>query len=234
MRVAALTGLAAVLVDAATGENMIAVASGANALVTPEQVTASLAALQLTAADIVVLSFELPAGPLLAAARQAAASAARVLVNPAPALPGYAGVLPGAIATPNAHELRALIVQLGLTWPSGESTAPDLAELRAAAAALARYTGAPVVVTVGAHGVLVATEDARDHVPGLKVEVVEPPPERGHAHGVLAEPAWPPACSLQASVQRAVAAGVFAVTKAGARPGMPSAAAIDELLAAEL
>ena len=229
LRVAAPTGLAAVLVDAASGENQIAVASGANALVTAEQVTASLAALQLTAADIVVLSFELPAGPLLAAARQAAAGGARVLVNPAPALPGYAGVLPGAIATPNVHELRALIVQLGLTWPTGQSTAPDLAELRAAAAALARYTGAPVVVTVGADGALVASEDACDHVPGLKVEVVDTTGAGDTLTGVLAA-SLAAGLPLQASVRRAVAAGALAVTKAGARDGMPAIAAIDELV----
>jgi ribokinase len=224
LRTTAPTGLAAVLVDAGTGENQIAVASGANAEVTLEHTETALAELRLTPADIVVPSFELPAAPLRAAARQAAAAGARLLVNPAPARDGYDGLLDGAIATPNAHELLALAARFGII---------DQGDRAVTATALSARTGGPVIVTIGADGALVASGDACDHVPGLVVEVVDTTGAGDTVTGVLAA-SLAAGLPLRAGVRRAVAAGALAVTRPGARAGMPFAAAIDGLLGADL
>src|SRR4051794_21252033 len=75
------TGLAAILVDAG-GENVIAVAAGANAGLTADHVAESLAGIE--AADVCVVGFEVPDVAVAAAARRAADAGARGLVNPSP------------------------------------------------------------------------------------------------------------------------------------------------------
>lgn len=214
------TGQAVVLVDENSGENQIAVAAGANARVTAGDVGGSLAALGPGRADVVVLSFELPAGPLREAAKLAAAAGARLVVNPAPAQTGYADLLTGAIATPNRHELSALVPETGAESP---------ARAGALALALAQRTGAPVIVTLGADGALLASGGTTEHFAGHRVQAVDTTGAGDTLTGVLAA-SLAQGNELRVCVRRAVAAAGIAVTTAGARAAMPGAAAIDELL----
>jgi ribokinase len=216
------TGLAVVLVDSGRGENQIAVASGANALVSVTGVRQALRALGPRAADVVVLSFELPAAPLRAAAQEAVQAGARLVVNPGPVQAGYADLLAGAIATPNVHELAALQPQ---AEPQA-GTAPSVTAI-----ALARRTGAPVIVTMGADGVLLADQDASEHIAGHRVRAVDTTGAGDTLTGVLAA-SLAGGYPLRVSVQRAVAAAALAVTRPGARAGMPTEAEIDGLLSA--
>jgi ribokinase len=220
-RVDAPTGHAFVLVSD-SGENQIAVASGANDLVTADQVTAALTRLRLVPADVVVLSFELPAAGLRAAVAEARAAGSRVVVNPGPVRPRFDDLLDGAIATPNAGELAALTGRPGSTAGADE-------ELRAAACSLASQTGAPVVVTLGPHGALLTDRTGALHVPGYGVPVVDTTGAGDTFTGVLAA-SLAAGMPLRSSVRRAVAASALAVTRHGARAGMPSASQIDELL----
>jgi ribokinase len=244
-RCEAPTGLAAVLVDATSGENQIALAAGANELVTPAHVRESLTGLGLVPADVVVLSFELPEAPLRAAAAAARDARARLVVNPAPAREGFAGLLAGAIATPNVPELAALVTQCGLR---GAMTS------QAAAMALAGHTGGPVVATMGADGALLADtgladtgladtgladtgladtgpggESATEHFAGHQVTAVDTTGAGDTLTGVLAA-SLAQGYDLRASVRRAVAAAALAVTQPGARAGMPTTAEIERLL----
>ncbi len=211
------TGHAFVLIEH-SGENQIAVAPGANALVSAGQVGQSLTALELGPADVVVLSFELPAAPLRAAARLASRAGTRVVVNPAPAQPEYDDLLTGAVITPNSGELAALAASADTGF-----------EPRAAAVALAQRTAAPVIVTIGAGGALLAVRDVAEHFAGHAVQVRDTTGAGDTFTGVLAaslahgEP-------LRTCVRRAVAASALAVTRDGARTAMPAAAAIDQLL----
>jgi ribokinase len=216
------TGHAAVLVDAGTGENQIAVAPGANALVSVDQVDEAIEALDLSPQDVVVLSFEVPDTPLRVAAGLAGWIGARLVVNPAPAQADYADLVEKAIATPNAHELTALVTQRGL------AADPGLGEA-AAAIALAAHTGAPVIVTLGARGALLADADGSEHFAGHTVAAVDTTGAGDTLTGVLAA-SLAQGYPLRTSVRRAVAAAALAVTKPGARVGMPTAAAIDALL----
>jgi ribokinase len=210
------TGLAVVQVAEDTGENQIAVASGANAAVSADDVEAALSALELGLTDVVVLSCELPATPLRLAADVARRTGARLVVNPAPADPGCLELLAGAVATPNERELAVLT---GADRPVGE-----------AAVALSDRTGAPVVVTLGARGALLADSGALEHVAAHQVVARDTTGAGDTLTGVLAA-SLAQGRELRAAVQRAVVAAALAVTREGARTGMPTAAEIDVLLA---
>lgn len=257
-RVSAPTGLAVVLVEEGTGENQIAVASGANAMLSPAHVTSSLAALQLGPADVVVLSFELPGPALEAAVLAAAAAGARLVVNPAPAHAGYAGLLAGAITTPNAGELAAL-TGVGLTdaaygddelaeaeladseladsaLADSELAGAALASVSEGAMALAQRTGAPVLATLGARGAVLAeaapSEEgsaSTEYLPGHRVEARDTTGAGDTLTGVLAA-GLAAGNDLRDSISRAMGAAALAVTREGARSAMPTVAEIDAFL----
>lgn|SRR5215469_2387681 len=220
------TGLAVVLVDEQTGENQIAVAAGANELVTAQDVARSLVSMSLNPADVVVLSFELPVQPLREAANCAIGAGARLVVNPAPAQPGYADLLSSAIVTPNMPELAALTASGDLA-----ARAELAAQMppRSAAIALAQRTGAPVVVTMGADGVLLSEGESAEHFPGHSVAVVDTTGAGDTFTGVLAA-SVAQGYELRTCVRRALAAAALSVTAGGARAGMPTSRAIEDLL----
>jgi ribokinase len=234
-RVDAATGHALVLVDH-DGENQIAVASGANALLTPEHVLAALARLAVTMTDVVVLSFEIPEAALRAAASAVAEADCQLVVNPAPVRPRSLDVLAGAIATPNRHELAALAADLpGAAEPG--ATEPGAAEPGAAepgpadaAMAVARHTGGIVVATLGPDGALLADpgQASPTHIAGHQVAVRDTTGAGDTFTGVLAA-SLAAGHDVPASVRRAVAASALSVTEPGARAGMPVAARIDAL-----
>src|SRR4051794_38830116 len=123
------TGVAFVTV-AADGTNQIAVASGANAHLDPDLAAYAVRALD-PARAAVLLGFEVPDAPLIAAGREAAGRGIPIVLNPAPARPlDDALAALGPVLTPNEQEARAL----------------------GGAGPLAARTGAPVVVTRGGRG----------------------------------------------------------------------------------
>jgi ribokinase len=211
------TGHAVVQVAAETGENQIAVASGANALVSADDVATALRRLELGAADVVVLSCELPGAPLRLAADLARGTGARLVVNPAPAGADCLDLLAGAIATPNEHELAVLAG--GASRPTAEG-----------ATALFDRTGGPVVVTLGARGALLAGSGHVEYFAAPEVDARDTTGAGDTLTGVLAA-GLAQDDDLRIAVRRAVAAASLAVTRAGARAGMPTAAEIDRLLA---
>jgi ribokinase len=210
------TGVAVVQVAGDTGENQIAVASGANAAVSAHDVEAALSALELGPADVVVLSFELPAAPLRLAADVARGSGARLVVNPAPADTHRLDLLASAVATPNERELAVLTAA---DRPVGD-----------AAVALSDRTRGPVVVTLGARGALLADSGVLEHVVAHQVVARDTTGAGDTLTGVLAA-SLAQGRELRAAGRRAVAAAALAVTREGARAGMPTAAEIDQLLA---
>ena len=79
----AATGVALITVDAA-GENTIVVASGANALLTPEQVDRRRGAIE--SADVTLAVLEVPVDAVAAAAEIARTAGRRFVLNAAPAM----------------------------------------------------------------------------------------------------------------------------------------------------
>ena len=215
------TGHAVVLVDERTGENQIAVAPGANAAVSLKHVRDSLLELDLGARDVVVLSWELPQVALRAAVILATRAGARLVVNPAPARPEYVDQLSGVLATPNERELARLTAAAG---------AGSAADVTAAAVALSRHTRAPVVVTLGRRGALLADRDDTEHFAAYRVRARDTTGAGDTLTGVLAA-SLAQGYELRAAVRRAVVAAALAVTREGARTAMPTAAEIDRFLA---
>jgi ribokinase len=193
------TGVALIAVDA-RGENQIAVASGANAELAPEAVEAALAG--AAAGGVALIGLEVPDASVLAGAHAAHAAGLTVVVNPAPARPLPDELLDLApILTPNGGEAAAL---------SGED------EPEAAARALRARTGAPVVVTVGAEGALLADGEALERIPAPAVEAVDTTGAGDAFNGALAA-ALAGGAALADAVREAVATAAESVRRPGAR-----------------
>ncbi|MGW2376718.1 ribokinase [Kitasatospora sp. NPDC001683] len=203
------TGQAIVMVDT-SGENSIVVVPGANARLTPDEVTAALARLHLLPADVVLTSNEVPAECVRAtvAALPTAGpnGGTRWLHNTAPAgdLPGPGPTGRRPLVVANAVEARQL------------TGAPTAAE---AAHALARLAEG-AVVTLGGEGALVATGEGLIRLPAPAVRVVDTTGAGDVFCGALAA-RLAHGAALSEAAATAVAAGAFAVTALGARGALP-------------
>jgi len=214
------TGVALIVVDAA-GENQIAVGAGANGALDGATVRAALEP-RIAALGCVLVSTEIPDEAVLAAVDLAAAAGLPCVLNPAPPTRAVERSVPrGAILTPNAGELRDLLGRLG------EPTGPDVKE---DAEALARLSGAPVIVTRGGDGVLVAAERETFELPAPAADVVDTTGAGDTFNGVLAAH-LAAGVELGAAVRAANVAAALSVGHTGARSGMPTAAAVTEALA---
>src|SRR5205085_4050511 len=93
----------------ARGENLIAVAAGANGQVTPTQVRAALTRIAVSSADVVLVSNEIPIASVRAALVAGREAGATTMLNPAPATGLDGTILPAVdLLVPNTGELAAL------------------------------------------------------------------------------------------------------------------------------
>ena len=204
------TGVALILVDA-DGENTIAVAGGANEALTPEHVTAALGRLGPGPGDVVLVGHEISTATATEALRHARAAGALTIFNPAPA----DGVTPETLSltdilTPNRGEAARLL--------DGDGTPDALAaDLLGAVAG-----GGRVLVTLGADGARLYGPDGPTAIPALAVSPIDTVGAGDTLNGALAA-GLAAGLSLETAALRAVAAAGLAVTRAGAREGMPSA-----------
>ncbi len=204
-RVDAPTGVALIVVDA-VGENQIAVASGANAELSAETVRAA----DLSGA-VILLGHEVPDAAVLAGAE----AGGRVILNPAPARAIDERVLAARpILTPNASEAAQL---------TGES------ELETAARALAARTGAPVLVTLGAAGALLADGEL-ERIPAPRVDAVDTTGAGDTVNGALAAE-LAAGRELREAARFALAAAALSTRAEGARGGMPRRDDVERWLA---
>jgi ribokinase len=209
----ALSGVALIVVDA-RGQNLIAVASGANARLTPADVAAARPA--FAEARVLLLQLESPMETVLAAARLGREHGLTVILNPAPARPLPTELYPLVdVLTPNEHEAAALT----------DERAPE-----AAARALLARGVKTAIVTLGAAGVLLATGNGVETHAGFRVEAVDTTAAGDAFNGGLAvarargEP-------LLAAIRYAQAAAALSVTRLGAQPSLPTAAEVAAFLA---
>jgi ribokinase len=204
------TGVALIVVDEA-GENQIAVASGANA----ELGAASAGRAVEPDGGVVLLGLEVGDEAVLSGALAAREAGLALVLDPAPARPlgdELLGLAP--LLTPNAAEACALA---------------GVSEPEAAARVLARRSGAPVVVTLGAHGALVIDGTSMEHVPALRLRSVDSTGAGDAFAGALAcELAT--GAELSAAVRFAVAAAGLSTLEHGAREGMPDRASVEAAL----
>ena len=215
------TGVAFILVDAA-GENSIAVASGANGALTPEHVRQSLADLRVGSDDVVLVGHEIPTATALTALSLSGAAGATTILNPAPASGLGAEVLMAAdVVTPNEGELAVLARSVLGTGPGRDAEADAL--IRAG-------LGSAYMVSLGAAGAALATARGTTRLPALPVDAVDTVGAGDTLNGALAA-GLAGGLGLEDAARRAVAAASLAVTRAGAREGMPMSAELEAALA---
>jgi ribokinase len=204
------TGTATIPVEDGSGENLIVVVPGANALLSPEDADSD----PVRRADVVLLQLEVPLDTVTAAA---AAASGTVVLTPAPPRPLPDTLLSRVdVLVPNEHELAQLAGA-----PAAERSPGELV-------AVARgLTGSAVIVTLGARGALVVP-------PGDGVALLQPPPPvtavdttgAGDCFcGALAQ-ALAGGAELRAAVRFAVAAAALSTTGPGARGGLPDESAV--------
>jgi len=212
------TGVALILVDE-TGENSIAVAGGANAALSSVQVRAALKRLAITKDDVILVGHEIRTGATHEALRLGRIAGSTTILNPAPASGLDHPTLDLAdVLTPNDGELTVL---------AGSEGSPSARAKRL----LGAEPGArAVLVTLGAAGaLLVAGRRARAiHAP--RVDAVDTVGAGDTLNGALAA-ALADGLDLGTAARRAVVAASLAVTRPGAREGMPTADELERALA---
>ena len=198
------SGVALILVDGRTRENLIAVAKSANEAVDSAMISAARKA--FLSADVVVSQLEIRDGAVEAVARLCHELARPFILNPAPSRP-----LPRAIyesltvVVVNEHEAHDL---------SGESDFPGAIRWFLAQGCK------NVVVTEGAQGVTYSSGGDPRHIDAPKVEPVDTTGAGDCFVGWLAV-GLGEGLMLDEAVQRATIAASLAVTRSGAQDGMP-------------
>jgi ribokinase len=196
------TGLAAIMVGG-SGENLIAVASGANAAVRAESVPDDM----LSAQRIVLCQMEVPAAETAGLIRRAARRGARSILNLAPAMP----------IEPSLFDDLDLLV-------ANEAEAAVLGE---DPAAIARRLRQAFVVTRGAAGSTAFLRDGRRlEIPVLAIDAVDTTGAGDTFVGVLAA-GLDQDMALEIALRRASAAAGLDCLAHGAQTAMADAAAID-------
>ena len=213
------TGVGLILVDD-EGSNMIAVAPGANALLTPEDLDGVPGLFD--GASVLLCQLECSVDLFMAAARRARAAGATTILNPAPAVP-----LPDEayqlidILTPNQTELAVLT---GLD-PEGADHPEETAR-----ALIERGTD-EVIVTLGDRGVVRVTSQGADRRPARMVPVRDTTGagdafNAGLVAGLAADR------PIEEALDLGIRAGAFCVTRLGVIDGLPTREQLDrEVLA---
>ncbi|NNG17273.1 MAG: ribokinase [Gemmatimonadales bacterium] len=214
------SGVALIIVDE-QAENAIAVAPGANSLLSANDVERANDTIR--AADVLLLQLETPLDTVRHAARLAREARVPVILNPAPAQPLDCALLEDiTVLTPNRGEAAFLSgIEVG-----------DEATARAAANALLEMGVAHVVITLGAEGALWIGrgegEREEDRVAGMAVEAIDTTAAGDAFNGALAA-ALGAGDSMREAVRFATVAGALATTQMGAQPSLPTREAVEIL-----
>ncbi|MHC4759150.1 MAG: ribokinase [Planctomycetota bacterium] len=213
------SGVALICVDE-DGENIIAVASGANGKLSPSDIQKHSDA--ITSADILVMQLETPLETIHQAASIASENGVKVILNPAPAqelsddLLSYISIL-----TPNESEAELLT---GIKVDSEE----DAGE---AADVLMKRGVETILLTMGPRGAYIATAEFKELIPGFEVKAVDSTAAGDVFNGALAV-AIAENKPIREAITFANAAAALSVTKLGAQPSAPTKEEINKFLKA--
>jgi ribokinase len=215
------TGSAFILVDE-LGENMIAVAPGANGKFSKEYVDKILPAIQNT--DFILLQFEIPLDTIKYILTLASRNNKKVILNPAPALkiePEYLKMVHMLVANQTEAALLAGIQQV-----------KTLEQVKEAAKILSSIGPKAVIITMGSNGSYVIREDKTDEViPAFKANAVDATAAGDTYCGALAV-ALAQDKSVKEAILFATAAAAISVTRMGAQTSIPKNQEILHFLAA--
>jgi ribokinase len=205
------TGIAQITVDD-SGRNTIVVAPGANALLSPEDVTAALETIQPAVA---LASLEVP----LNAVAACAGKAGFLIVNPAPAAQLPQELFPMIdLFTPNQTETH---------YYTGIAPTDDASCLEAAGKLFDQGLRR-VVITLGDRGCFLATPELGRHIPNLEVKAVDTTGAGDAFNGALAA-FLAEGRNMENALALANCVGALTCTRAGAQDSMPTLAELREV-----
>lgn len=205
------TGIAVVTTSA--GENTIVVAAGAN------DAARAPAAAALAGMDLLLVSLEVPEAQVALAVARARRRGIRTVLNAAPA---------GTVSEATLRASDVLIVNETEALALSQRTrgvAQRARRVEPLAAGLLELGPGIVVVTLGARGSVIATRDGVETIPALPAPVVDPT-GAGDCFTAAFALTWCAGASPLDSARFASAAAAHAVSRVGARAGMPTAAAV--------
>ena len=215
---ATASGVALIFVEVG-GQNQIVVASGANGLLSPEDVALDLG----TAGGLLLLQLETPLETVEMAVALAGAQGMTVILDPAPARPLPETLLARvSVLTPNESEAMVLLDRRG-----SSVSLPDAPEV--ARALLARGPQA-VLLKLGEHGAYLQDGSGGRLFEGFRVHAVDATAAGdtfGGALGVALAEGRP----IHEAIPFANAAAALSVTRLGAQASMPERRDVDALLA---
>jgi ribokinase len=225
------TGVAMILV-AAGGDNLIAVASGANALVTATDVRDALERLAPGSGDVVLVGHEIPTAAAREALGIAASRGATRVFNPAPA-DGLDRATLGlaTVITPNRQELAALVAGDAARAGAYRSAADLAGAARSLIEPSSEGAGPPaILVSLGPAGALLVRRDVSPvEILAPEVRVADTVGAGDALNGALAA-LLAAGTSLEDAAREAVVAASLSTARAGAREGMPARAELDAAL----
>ena len=211
------SGVALIFVDR-NGENSIAVASGANAHLTPVDALSARDAVR--DAQIMITQLETPIETVRAAVVLASEYGVPVILNPAPAQSLGADILRHvSVLTPNETEAELLTGVKVSTTADAEAASEKLASMGVEA----------IVITLGSRGAFVFNADHSELIAGFDVQAVDTTAAGDVFNGALAV-ALAKETPLLEAVHFANAAAALSVTKLGAQPSAPTLDEIEEFL----
>lgn len=208
------------LVVVAGGDNSIIVIPGANALLTP----ADVSGVRIFPGDVLVSQFEIATDTIESFFRAGRAGQATTVLNPSPFGPIPSSLLELTdVLLVNDVELRMLASDYGMTADDGPRA------LMAGLRERALRPGQALVVTLGPDGCLIAAGDDDVAVPGRKVPVRDTTGAGDCFAGVLAH-RLAEGASLEAAARVANVAASLCVQRLGASDSMPDASELASAL----
>jgi len=215
------SGVATITVDD-SGENCIAVASGANNALSPADV--DRAEDRIKEASYILMQLETPLATIEHAAALGRRLGKTVILNPAPAQELSDELLAGIdIITPNESEAELL---------TGVKVSCEASAKEAAEALRTKGVGI-VIITMGAQGAFVLSDDFCGVVPSRKVEAMDTTAAGDTFNGALAV-ALAQGMKIHEAVKFSNQAASVSVTRMGAQSSTPLLSEVEELRLSEL
>ena len=211
------TGIAMIVVDD-TGENRILIVAGANGQVSRLDIDAMRPALKQ--AKILVTQMEVPLDAVEYALDAASAQGTPIVLNLAPASP---------LSDETLRKIDYLIVNESEASLLSNIPVIDTDSAKAACSALFARGSRTVIVTLGAHGALLATPEGFITIPAHQVNVVDTT-AAGDAFTAGFVVALLETDDLAKSVEYANTVGALTVTKFGAQASLPTKLDVENFL----
>jgi ribokinase len=213
------TGVAGILVDD-RGQNIIVIAPGANAQLTPQHIERAQAA--ISGAQLLICQCETPLNTIQAAIHLAHAHGVKVVFNPAPVI-----ALPADLFS----KIDYLVVNETEATQLSQIQVTDIASAQTASQQLLNQGVKCVLLTMGEHGVcLTQPEQASRHFPAMRVTPIDTTAAGDTFVGAFAH-AIGSGMAITEAIQQAQYCAALTVTKLGAQSSIPTRAEVERFKA---